>query len=360
MVVNDLTVPATLDSLGTIASFVRAAADAAGLSHEASYRLRLAVDEFVTNIILHGYAGAAAGTVDVRIEMDDKTLGVILEDTGVFFDARQVPPPQDLHLPLEQRRIGGLGIYLALQGVDGFVYERVGNRNCNRFVMKRSPVPGVSATASVRRHAGIAQPEWTTMPTMKGRIGVLIESHFDETEHRRFQEVFPANGYALEYLSHLWGQRQLTFRGNDNQDEVTVSVEVNDAAPANYAGLILIGGYAMDRLRYEENPQEGRPNQAPAVAFLRKAVAEMDRGGLRIGTICHGLWLFCAAPELLKGRRVTCAHNIISDVQNAGGIPVYDGKRLKDVWVEGNLITGRHPGVIEEFLRTFLKQIESH
>ena len=197
------------------------------------------------------------------------------------------------------------------------------------------------------------------MPTTKGRIGVLIESHFDETEYRRFREVFPANGYALEYLSHLWGQRQLTFKGNDNQDEVAVSVEVNGASPADYAGLILIGGYAMDRLRYEENPQEGRPNQAPAVVFLRKAVAEMERGGLRIGAICHGLWLFCASPELLKGRRVTCAHNIISDVTNAGGIPVYEGSKLKDVWVEGNLITGRHPGVVEEFMRTFLEQIES-
>jgi putative intracellular protease/amidase len=195
------------------------------------------------------------------------------------------------------------------------------------------------------------------MPPVKGKIGVLIEAHFDETEYRRFGEFFPAHGYAVEYLSHLWGQPQLTFQGNDMTAEVTVRAEVNDVSPAAYAGLILIGGYAMDRLRYEESPQQGRPNQAPAVAFLRKAVPEMDAGRLRLGAICHGLWLFCAAPELLKGRRVTCAHNIISDVSNAGGIPVYDGNRLKDTWVDGGLVTGRHPGVVEEFMNLFVKEL---
>ena len=48
-------------------------------------------------------------------------------------------------------------------------------------------------------------------PPRSKRIGVLIEAHFDETEFRRFNEVFPARGYELVYLSHLWGQPELTF-----------------------------------------------------------------------------------------------------------------------------------------------------
>jgi putative intracellular protease/amidase len=192
---------------------------------------------------------------------------------------------------------------------------------------------------------------------MKGKIGVLVEAHFDETEYRRFGEFFPANGYAVEYLSHLWGQKQLTFKGNDNTQEVTVQVEVKDAAPQDYAGVILIGGYAMDRLRYQEKPERGKPNHAPAVDFLRKAVTAMDTGRLRVGTICHGLWLFCAAPELLKGRKVTCAHNILCDVENAGGVPVYEGNQTKDTCVDGNLITGRHPGVVDEFMTVFLNEL---
>jgi putative intracellular protease/amidase len=195
------------------------------------------------------------------------------------------------------------------------------------------------------------------MPAFIRKIGVLVEADFDETEYRRFGAFFPARGYAVEYLSHLGGQPQLTFKGNDRDQEVTVRVEVNDVKPSDYAGLILSGGYAMDRLRYEESPQQGRPSQAPAVAFLRKAVPEMDAGRLCIGALCHGLWLFCAAPELLRGRTVTCAHHIRGDVTNAGGGVVFDGNRLKDTWVDRGLVTGRDAGVVEQFMKLFVKEL---
>jgi putative intracellular protease/amidase len=219
------------------------------------------------------------------------------------------------------------------------------------------PMPSENLDDVLTRAAG-GRPEMN-IPG-KGKIGVLVEAHFDETEFRRFGEFFPEHGYAVEYLSHLWGQNSLTFEGNDGTARVTVTREVNDAVPAAYAGLILIDGYAMDRLRYEPNPQQGRPNQAPAVVFLRKAVAAMDAGRLRIGTIGHGLWLFFAAPELLKGRKVTCAHNILYDVINAGGIPIYDDKQqtTADTYVDGNLITAQHPGVLEEFMHVFVRELE--
>ncbi len=190
------------------------------------------------------------------------------------------------------------------------------------------------------------------------KIGVLIEDHFDETEFRRFNEFFPENGYEVEYISHLWNQEKLTFRGNDLMAKVTVTTEVNDVEPTDYQGILLIGAYAMDRLRYEANPQPGQPNQAPAVNFLRQAVKAMDANQLKIGTICHSLWLFCAAPELLKGRQVTCAHNLISDVQNAGGIVMFDGNATKTLHIDGNLITGKHPNVVDEFMSVFLEGIK--
>jgi protease I len=197
----------------------------------------------------------------------------------------------------------------------------------------------------------------TTGSKAKGKIGVLIEDHFDETEFRRFNEFFPANGYEVEYISHLWNQEQLTFKGNDLTEEVTVKVELNEIDPTDYKGILLIGAYAMDRLRYEEHPQEGQPNQSPAVRFLRTAVKAMDANKLKIGTICHSLWLFCAAPELLKNRKVTCAHNLIYDVQNAGGIVVFDGDGTKKVHIDGNLITGKHPNVVDEFMNVFLEAV---
>jgi anti-sigma regulatory factor (Ser/Thr protein kinase) len=133
-----LTMPATLDSLGAIGHFVMAAAAAAGLTKTAAYRLRLAVDEFATNIIVHGYGGACdAKSIHLRAEIDDALLTVTLEDEGVAFDPRDMPPPDDMHLPAEERKIGGLGVYLALEGIDRFHYERVGNRNRSVLVMSR-------------------------------------------------------------------------------------------------------------------------------------------------------------------------------------------------------------------------------
>jgi protease I len=191
-----------------------------------------------------------------------------------------------------------------------------------------------------------------------GKIGVLTEAHFDETEYKRFNEVFPENGYEVEYLSHLWGQPSLTFKGNDNTMEVTVSTELDSVEPEDYEAIILIGGYAMDRLRYQETLKQGEPNQAPAVRFLRKAVEAMDRGDIKIGTICHSMWLFCASPELLKGREVTCAHNIMCDVENAGGTLVMNGDIGADTHVDGGLISGRHPGVVDQFLDIFLAELK--
>lgn len=197
----------------------------------------------------------------------------------------------------------------------------------------------------------------TVLSNTKEKIGILIEDHFDDFEFRAFNEFFPANGYEVEYISHLWNQEQVTFKGNELTEEVTVTVEVNDVKPTDYAGIILIGAYAMDRLRYEAHPKEGQPNQSPAVRFLRKAVKEMDEGKLKIGTICHSLWLFCAAPELLKNREVTSAHNLIYDVQNAGGIVVFDGNGTKRLHIDNNLITGKHPEVVDEFMSVFLEEI---
>jgi putative intracellular protease/amidase len=192
----------------------------------------------------------------------------------------------------------------------------------------------------------------------KGKVAVLVESHFDEVEYREFNEFFPANGYEVVYVSHLWGQDSLTFLGNDGIETVTVTTEVENIRPTDYDGVILIGGYAMDRLRYQDQIPFDSPNEAPAVRFLRDAVTAMDEVGLPVGGICHSLWLFCADPALLKGRKVTCAHNILGDVVNAGGEIVFgEDRRAVDTFVDGSLVTGRHPGVVDEFVARFLAEV---
>ncbi|ARV57817.1 thiamine biosynthesis protein ThiJ [Nostocales cyanobacterium HT-58-2] len=194
---------------------------------------------------------------------------------------------------------------------------------------------------------------------IKGKIGVLIEEHFDQTEYRKFNDYFPQQGYEVEYISHLWGNPQLTFGSNpDNgevEDHVIVTTEVNNINPADYKGIICIGAYAMDRLRYQVAVKKGQKNQAPAVAFLRKSI---KTEGLKLGAICHSLWLFCADSDLIKNCKVTCAHNIICDVENAGGDVIYEGDATADLVIDGNLVTAKHPGVVDKFMEAFVQEIE--
>jgi serine/threonine-protein kinase RsbW len=137
-----LTVPDTLESLAAVSEFVKQAAAAAGLDPRATYRLRLAVIELVTNAITHGYIESnLSGTVDLGAEVHDKDLTVVLEDTAIPFDPSQVPPP-DPTTPIEERQLGGWGVYLALSDVDAYRYQRIGNRNRSVLTMTRpAPLP---------------------------------------------------------------------------------------------------------------------------------------------------------------------------------------------------------------------------
>lgn len=135
-----LTVSGTLDSLDHIAEYIAHAATAAGLDKKASYKLRLAVDEIATNVIVHGYQNAEQlGTLDLRAELDQNRLTVFLEDTSVAFDPLEKVELEasTIHQPIEARPIGGLGIYLAVRGVDKFIHERIGDRNRNIFIVNR-------------------------------------------------------------------------------------------------------------------------------------------------------------------------------------------------------------------------------
>jgi serine/threonine-protein kinase RsbW len=133
-----ISVPAELDSLSPIAQFVLRAAAEAGLDRKASYRLRLAVDEIATNVIDHGYLEAGlAGEVVVEAEMDERTLTITVEDGARPFDPRDRVAPEQITMPVEERPVGGLGIFLAVRGVDEFRYERAAGRNRNILVMNR-------------------------------------------------------------------------------------------------------------------------------------------------------------------------------------------------------------------------------
>ncbi len=137
---QSLTIPGNLDSLDEVAGYVMKAATEAGLERKVIYRLRLAVDEIATNIVMHGYEEAGlSGDIQIHSRIDADTLTIYLEDSGAAYDPHLDTIPEDIDKPIEERRIGGLGVYLAVQNVDKFLYERVGERNRHTFVVNRTP-----------------------------------------------------------------------------------------------------------------------------------------------------------------------------------------------------------------------------
>lgn len=139
--IRPLTVPGTLDSLKTIREYVMGATSAAGLNKQLASRMRLAVDEIVTNIVVHGYQETdLTGDIQIEAHLDDEKLTIVVEDTGPHYDPTQhdMPTAEELGQPLDTRDIGGLGIYLAINGIDEFFYERANDRNRNFFVIYRA------------------------------------------------------------------------------------------------------------------------------------------------------------------------------------------------------------------------------
>ena len=135
---DPLTLPGTLDSLPAIGQYVLAAAAAADLDKKAAYRLRLAVDEIATNVITHGYEEAnRTGLLNLQVVINEADLTIFLEDTGATYQPDEVSEPIHLDRPLEERPLGGLGVYLATHGVDQFRYEHLGDRNRHIFVVYR-------------------------------------------------------------------------------------------------------------------------------------------------------------------------------------------------------------------------------
>ncbi|GAA2420509.1 ATP-binding protein [Streptomyces mauvecolor] len=131
-----LCVPAALESLDRVAEFVLGVGRAGGLDGGALYRLRLAADELATNIVMHGYRGAP-GHLTVSGGVDADRVWVRFEDAAPAFDPRRGMHAPDLAVPLAEREVGGLGVFLALTAVDSFSYELLDGRNVSTLALRR-------------------------------------------------------------------------------------------------------------------------------------------------------------------------------------------------------------------------------
>ncbi|MCQ2283782.1 MAG: ATP-binding protein [Bacteroidales bacterium] len=99
------------------------------------FKIRLSIEEAVENIVNYAY-NDGVGWMEVGTDLENTglILSVTLKDAGIHFKPLAKPDP-DLSLPVEQREIGGLGIYLCKKLMDDVIYHY--EDGCNILTMKK-------------------------------------------------------------------------------------------------------------------------------------------------------------------------------------------------------------------------------
>jgi len=130
-----LAIPALLDEVPGISVELERCMRSSGFSDEQILDLQLAVEEAITNIIVHGYAGTA-GTIVIHCRAGADEVIVEIFDDAPAFDPLQVPAP-DISADLDDREIGGLGIFLARQVTDAVTYRYKDGQNILTLTKKK-------------------------------------------------------------------------------------------------------------------------------------------------------------------------------------------------------------------------------
>jgi anti-sigma regulatory factor (Ser/Thr protein kinase) len=120
----ELVAKSSLDDLSKISDFILDSTRGSELDQRETFHLMMAVDEACTNIIKYG----GSDEIDVKCDVEDDLVVVQITDDGVAFNPLEAPKP-DLNAPLEEREVGGLGIYIIRALMNDVKYEREGGKN---------------------------------------------------------------------------------------------------------------------------------------------------------------------------------------------------------------------------------------
>jgi len=99
-----------------------------GLPENDLANLHLMLDELVSNVIKYGYDDALEHQIQVEVTVEGDQLIVRIEDDGKPFDPSEAPHP-NLDLAIEERPIGGLGVFIVKTIADSIDYRRERGRN---------------------------------------------------------------------------------------------------------------------------------------------------------------------------------------------------------------------------------------
>jgi len=137
------TVPSDAAQLAVVTQFLQEFWRAAELPPAEARTFELALEEIFMNVVMHGSPAGHEPRIEVSLEFCDGKMILTVEDDGPPFDPLSLPPP-DVTASLEERRVGGLGVFLVRQMMDDVSYRRTGKRNRLRSCKRIAP-PATSA-----------------------------------------------------------------------------------------------------------------------------------------------------------------------------------------------------------------------
>ena len=124
-----LKVEASLDSLDEVIDFVTGYLEEAECSMKDQLQIQVAVEEIFVNIANYAYT-PETGEALIRMRFDrySREVSITLTDSGIPFDPLKKEDP-DVTLTAEQRKIGGLGIFMVKKSMDAVEYEYIDGTN---------------------------------------------------------------------------------------------------------------------------------------------------------------------------------------------------------------------------------------
>jgi len=133
---QSLTIPSDLEEIAKVSDALESLMLDQGFPGEDILDTQLAVEEAVTNIIVHGYENTA-GEIVITCRAGPVEISIQLEDRAVPFNPLLMPEP-DLEQNIEEREIGGLGIFLARQIMSDIQYRFDDGKNILTMIKKKS------------------------------------------------------------------------------------------------------------------------------------------------------------------------------------------------------------------------------
>ena len=131
---KEIRISNNLSEIATLANFIETLGEELSLSAETTMNINLALEEAVANIIMYAYPPQEEQEILLKVTSNENELIFLLTDKGLSFDPTQVEDV-DITLSIEERPIGGLGIFLIRSIMNEVTYQRLDDEN--RLIMKK-------------------------------------------------------------------------------------------------------------------------------------------------------------------------------------------------------------------------------